>query len=355
MTNRLLIVTLFMLLAFDPFGLEAADWRSVVDLRGSWLFTVGDDEDWSSLDLDVSDWDKLQTPREWEHFYPGYNGFGWYRKSFSFTATTEDQAYVLFLGFIDDVDEVFINGVKVGKSGKFPPNFKTAFSRERRYQIPENVLRSGTNVIAVRVFDEAKEGGIHRADQFGIYYDRDENIMDLNLSGSWKFSRDYEKGLKQVKFDDQQWENIHVPMNWENQGYEEYDGTAWYRKAFNLPDRLNDKELMLVLGRIDDFDKVYFNGQLIGQVEDLSGYSRFEKGNAYRLFRAYRIPKELLRQKNLIVVEVEDMSGEGGIYEGPVGIIEQQKAESIIQKYSSENRNSGWGSFMRDLINWLDY
>lgn len=353
MTDRLLIVTMLFLLAFSPAGLEAADWKSVADLKGSWHFTIGDDISWADPDTDISDWDRINVPHFWEKYYPGYNGFAWYRKSFDFNNTADVEMYSLFLGFIDDADEVFINGKKIGQTGGFPPKFETAFKQERVYQVPADILKPYDNIICVRIYDEGGHGGIIHGNRIGIYFDRDVNLLDINLSGTWKFSPDYWKGHRNPEFDDREWNDIYVPAKWENQGFERLDGRAWYRKRFFVPNELLKEDLYLILGKIDDFEEVFLNGKLIGEVEELPNYSRFRRGNAYQLFRAYRIPKDLLRHKNVLVVEVEDMYGYGGIYEGPVGIIERNKARELSERYRWKYRNNGWNSFLNDLLDLL--
>ena len=354
MTDRLLIVTMLFLLAFSPSGLEAADWKSVVDLKGNWYFTVGDDKRWADPETDVREWDRISVPGDWENSYPGYNGFAWYRKSFNLNNTSNIETYSLFLGYIDDVDEVFINGEKIGQSGGFPPKYITAYKQERIYQVPAKLLKPQGNVICVRVYDTGENGGIVGGDKIGIYFDQEVSLLDINLSGTWKFSPDYWKGFRENEFDDREWDNIYVPDKWENQGFQDLDGRAYYRKRFNVPDNLMGEELFLILGKIDDFDKVYLNGKMIGAVEELPNYSRFRRGDCWQLFRAYKIPKDALRHKNILVVEVEDMYYDGGIYEGPVGIIKANKAEELLKKYKSGNRKNGWESFLNDLFDLLD-
>jgi len=57
---------------------------------------------------------------------------------------------------------VFFNGVKIGFSGGFPPNYYTAWNAEREYRIPNELLNyNGDNVIAVRIYDKGGEGGIY--------------------------------------------------------------------------------------------------------------------------------------------------------------------------------------------------
>ncbi len=53
-----------------------------------------------------------------------------------------------------------------------------------------------------------------------------------------------------------------------------FDGTASYSTMFELPKSILDTDLMLVLGYIDDIDKVYLNNERIGTVEDLKKEDR---------------------------------------------------------------------------------
>lgn len=354
MTTKYLIGYLFLMLAFGSLELKASDWKTLVDLRGNWSFTVGDDPAWANPNYAADDWDQVIAPRQWEHYYEGYNGFAWYRKNFGVASLPQTEMVSLFLGYIDDVDEVFLNGRKVGQSGSFPPNFETAYNQERHYLVPVKWLKREGNVIAIRVFDEGREGGIIRAGKLGFYYDLDQSLMTVDLSGKWKFStRDF-GNMHNPQTDDEQWNEIFVPMAWENQGYSGYDGRAWYRKRFVISDELRNEKLYLVLGRIDDFEKVYLNGEKIGGVEDLEGYSRFQRNDSYQLFRIYPIPADVLRTKNMISIEVEDIFADGGIYEGPVGIVKEGIMNELKDRMRWEEDNGGWKSFVRDLIRLFD-
>ncbi len=71
--------------------------------------------------------------------------------------------------------------------------------------------------------------------------------MQLDLRGIWEFQTG-----RQVN--ESRWENAMVPVPWEAQrGMRDYDGFGWYKKTFTLPDKLYGEDLMLILGRIDDF------------------------------------------------------------------------------------------------------
>ena len=354
MNGKFIVIYLFLFAVVGVFKLEASDWSSLVDLRGSWLFTVGDDPVWAEPATDVHDWDKIYAPRKWEYYYEGYNGYGWYRKNFSIQSLPATGYVVLFLGYIDDVDEVFINGQKVGQTGKFPPHYRTAYNIERQYAVPVSLLNKDHNVITVRVFDEALDGGIVNAGKFGLYYDRDQALMKYDLSGTWKFSIDNFGNMNSPETDDSNWADIYVPMKWDNQGYRDFDGIAWYHKRFSLPESLKGQDLYLVLGKIDDFDKVYLNGEKIGEVEDLPGYSRSRQDKAWQLYRIYKIPLNLLKNKNLISVEVRDIGLDGGIYEGPVGIATEDEVQALKSKIQHVQDDDSWKSILRNLLHLFD-
>ena len=114
-------------------------------------------------------------------------------------------------------------------------------------------------------------------------------FSNLNLSGKWKFQTGDNKSWKSPEFNDEEWNTINVPSVWENQGYDDYDGYAWYRLKFRLPQNFTTGELYLSLGKIDDIDDVYLNGEHIGNVYDL------RKNFGYRNSDGNTMPAEYIR------------------------------------------------------------
>jgi len=153
-------------------------------------------------------------------------------------------------------------------------------------------------------------------------YDHEANPPEpkrvVDLRGTWEFRLgDPNNGFRDG---DEAWERIFVPSAWENEGYAGYDGFAWYRKAFKLPERFRDRTLFLNLGKIDDADEVFLNGRYLGS----TGTMPPKAATAYDRVRTYRIPTEFLdfRGENILEVRVFDMRLEGGIVSGTVGIYE---------------------------------
>jgi S-formylglutathione hydrolase FrmB len=155
-----------------------------------------------------------------------------------------------------------------------------------------------------------------------------EESEAIDLSGKWLFRIGDDEKYSEPKLDEFGWVEIKVPSQWEKQGYN-FDGVAWYRKHIKIPGYFKTKKIYLYLGKIDDNDRVYFNGELIGLT------------NGWTQERIYFIPNDLIKydSDNVIAVRVEDKGFGGGIYDGPVMIISRDelwKFKNETKKFASE-------------------
>jgi sialate O-acetylesterase len=312
----------------------------VKSLEGRWKFSIGDNLKWADANFDDSKWDNIRVPDSWEgQGYEGYNGFAWYRRHVRVTQKYKDMPLFLNIGRIDDADEVYFNGVLIGKTGSFPPAYTGKYGENRRYMIPKNLIKYGDdNVIAVRVYDNREDGGIREGEI--ALYTKGELSLDVDLSGTWKFHLYDSIAWKNPVFDDKEWHDIQVPGYFEDQGYDQYDGFVWYRKKFDIPANLRNKKVVIVMGRIDDIDQVYINGNLIGGIGIFkSTPDSIEVTDAYDEFRGYYLPDNVVLQDtgNLIAVRVFDKHSNGGIYEGPVGIINQENYAEYWEKIRGDH------------------
>ncbi len=328
--NRMHIVQIASVLAAAIFvsgPAYAEDWTTLLDLRGQWKFELGDSARWSDPKYNDNKWDDISVPSPWEEEgYPGYDGYAWYRKHFTASQKMSDDAVYLHLGYVDDVCEVYLNGRLIGSSGSFPPAYQTAYDVYQQYAIPPELLNfSGDNIIAVRVYDDQLSGGIIRG-KVGFYQLKDHIALDIRLAGMWKFKVGDEMAWKEISVDDRGWKDALVPSYWDYMGLRDYDGYGWYRKKFRLPADYRNKQLVLLLGKVDDFDETYLNGQRIGRTGIMRPDIRVQElGGAYAEQRAYTIPASALRDgENVLAVRVYDGYLQGGIYEGPIGIVTRE-------------------------------
>ena len=137
-------------------------------VSGQWKIRKGDDPSWSDVHLNDSVWETIPVGKPWETAFGNYDGYGWYRKHITIPqeiakspAFTKYRALQLALGAIDDVDSTWFNGQKIGSTGSFPDDYRTAWDKPRTYTVPSSAIRWGAdNVIAVRVYDRNGAGGM---------------------------------------------------------------------------------------------------------------------------------------------------------------------------------------------------
>ncbi|HPN37155.1 MAG TPA: beta galactosidase jelly roll domain-containing protein [Melioribacteraceae bacterium] len=337
MKNFKIYLVVVLLLAVN---LIAEDRSKVFNLSGYWKFSIGDNPDWKKTGFNDNNWEDIRVPAFWEDKgYHGYDGYAWYRKQFIISDKYLNTQLYVELGYVDDVDETYINGVLIGKSGSFPPDYITSYFSYRKYPIPMGLLKPGNNVIAVRVYDDEQGGGIVNGEP-GIYSYKSLSF-NIGLEGYWKFKPGFNDDYKNVNFDDSKWDEILVPGFWENQGYKDYDGYAWYRKKFKVSKSIAGQKLVLVMGKIDDYDQVYINGKLVGSTGKMNNIDNNNLGVNYAKFRGYYLPDNLLNYdgENVIAVKVYDGYKDGGIYEGPIGITTQK---NYVDYWKKKEKRSFW-------------
>jgi len=101
------------------------------------------------------------------------------------------------------------------------------------------------------------------------------------------------------------WTPMSLPTYWEDAGYPNLDGFMWYRKVVDVPKEWAGHPLTLGLGTINDMDRAWFNGVLVGSFEQLSGWTKP---------REYDVPGELVKAgRNVIAVRVYDIGNKGGL------------------------------------------
>jgi len=117
-----------------------------------------------AANFDDSKWQVVQAPHAMESYggaWSNAEGEAVLRKVIQVPAALQGQDLKLSLGSIDDYDDTYFNGVRVGGYGQETPE---AYSVQREYSIPANLVKPGKNVIAVRVWDRFGGGGFTSSD-----------------------------------------------------------------------------------------------------------------------------------------------------------------------------------------------
>lgn len=138
-----------------------------------------DQEKWKDTSFDDSRWKTMKLPGVWEEQgLADIDGVVWFRKSITPGQVDAGKAAVLELGMIDDLDESYVNGVKVGGIN--------SYNEKRKYTIPAGILKEGRNVIAVRVTDTGGGGGIYGEAQ-DLKLTTASSVV-ISLADNWTYS-----------------------------------------------------------------------------------------------------------------------------------------------------------------------
>ncbi|MBC8111979.1 MAG: hypothetical protein H7Y04_13035 [Verrucomicrobia bacterium] len=132
---------------------------------------------WKEMSYADATWSKINVPGTWEEQTPGeIDGVVWFRKSFDVKVVDTGKESILELAMIDDADETYVNGTKIGST--------SGYNEARKYTIPSGVLKEGKNVIAIKITDTGGGGGIWgEAQQVKITFANESQ----SLAGEWLF------------------------------------------------------------------------------------------------------------------------------------------------------------------------
>jgi hypothetical protein len=217
----------------------------------------------------------------------------------------------------------------------------------------------GPNVCDVGNLDEFPE------DRFGWLNTRDlmgndpslwpfvmvpSSAGSIPLTGRWEFRLDPNNtGVSDNWYEGVSpdgWTSISVPKPWERQGYrfdnlkspgdapyrapisgdKPYNGYAWYRKTLLIPESWQSKRLILRLGKVRDWYRVFVNGKPVGEG------IRAREDRQLSPDETVSIVPEVVRfgAMNAIVVQVYNHNNFGGIVGGrPALYVEGQEPQFI--------------------------
>lgn len=137
----------------------------------------GTNEKWFRPQLDDSTWKTIDLPSLFENTEIGnFNGIVWYRKNIDIPDDIAGKDMTISLGPIDDLDVTYFNDTKIGGMN--------IWNQNRNYKIPGELVRSGTNIIAVRAHDTGGPGGFAGTAPQMYLQAGDKKIP---LAGKWRY------------------------------------------------------------------------------------------------------------------------------------------------------------------------
>ncbi|ASV29571.1 sialate O-acetylesterase [Maribacter cobaltidurans] len=131
---------------------------------------------WYAPNFEPKDWRRINIPGYWEdQGIRNLNGVVWYRKEIKLPKSMAGKASRIFLGRIVDADMLYINGHQIGKTTYQYP--------QRRYSVPENILKSGKNVFVIKVTNYNGKGGFVPDKPYYLFNETDT----VDLKGYWEY------------------------------------------------------------------------------------------------------------------------------------------------------------------------
>jgi cyclomaltodextrinase len=166
-------------------------------------------------------------------------------------------------------------------------------------------------------------------------------VMKISLDGQWLFTADSLKvGLDQRWYAEDversEWMKVETPGFWEDYpGLATYDGWGWYARTFQFVK--TDEAMSIHFAGVDDDAVVWVNGIEAGSHTGYSEPFAVDVSGAIRT------------GENLMVVQVMDYAGGGGIYR-PVTLVETKHLDELLKSEfhgKPARRSADW---VRDAV-----
>jgi sialate O-acetylesterase len=156
---------------------EKEEWPPKVEkiLEDRGIFNHG----FQNTDYNTNDWKTMRLPTIWEALNINIDGVVWFSKDINIPKSWEEEGLTLSLGKINDYDNTWFNGKRVGRG--------TAAGDLRVYNIPKSLVKIGQNRIIVQVLDLGNNGGLYGpAEKMKLSNKKDS----ISLVGNWKYKID---------------------------------------------------------------------------------------------------------------------------------------------------------------------
>jgi sialate O-acetylesterase len=130
-------------------------------------------------------------------------------------------------------------------------------------------------------------------------------------------------GWMKPDLDDSGWGEMKLPGNWEQRedSLKNFDGTVWFRRDIKIPADWKNTPLIIELGRIDDSDRTWFDGNLVGTTT-----------NKHTDARRYKVKSKMVDAGMVnITVCALDPHGEGGFSGGAMKLMRADGQGPVIK------------------------
>jgi sialate O-acetylesterase len=224
---------------------------------------------WASAEFQDEAWTSLKMPDFIERQGITFNGVFWLRRSVDIPVDWAGRDLVLNLGRLDDGDETYFNGEKIGEvtlDHAIVPSLV-----DRSYVIPGRLVQSGRAIIAIRIADFSGSGGMNPENKQLDLKGEGNFEARIELKGNWKYSEEQAVAgfLPPVPVRDQETSQFFNGMIAPLAPYT-LKGVLWYQGESNSGDPLAYRELFPML--IQDWRQQWGDASLPFLFVQLAGF-----------------------------------------------------------------------------------
>lgn len=146
----------------------------------SWRMHTGDNIGWARSEVDDSHWQRADAPRRALGLAIVEDGYRWYRATVVLPSALVGRDLAIGMGPASEVYEIYVDGVSIGRFGRWLPGPASPFDRNLAFVIPPAVIRGPVVHIAIRAWTGKTSTGL-----FPFY-----------ISGASRFIRPPELGVR---------------------------------------------------------------------------------------------------------------------------------------------------------------
>jgi sialate O-acetylesterase len=140
-------------------------------------YDIGLKENWSAADFDDSGWKTVTIPGGFRELgVPDAPAVCWFRKEITLPDPLPPGRTMIYLGVVERMDTTYLNGQWIGASAWV--------ENPRAYPVRAGILKSGKNLVAVRVFKTKPDGGFMSQPDVLRVVLGDGTVIPL--AGEWK-------------------------------------------------------------------------------------------------------------------------------------------------------------------------
>jgi sialate O-acetylesterase len=155
---------------------QTADWYHAVTKQDAGRDQVSGMPLWTNDAINNPKWRPIEVPGFWEdQGLKNTDGVVWYQKEITIPANLDGKDALLNLGFIYQEDSTYFNGHLIGHT--------TSQYLERLYRVPGELIKSGGNVVTVRILNKEGNGGFLKDKTYVLAIGE----FTLPISGLWQY------------------------------------------------------------------------------------------------------------------------------------------------------------------------